>query len=92
MFLMHDDAVGDAAGWESYLAELQKVGAFQGGSEIGEGICARKSGSPSPISSHLTGFIRVSADSIEHAQALLAGNPVFEAGGTIEIRELSRSD
>jgi hypothetical protein len=54
IFLMHDDAVDDAAVWESYLTKLQKVGVFQGGSEIGKGIGARKSGSPPPISSHLT--------------------------------------
>jgi len=89
---VHNDAVDDTSDWEPYLATLKAAGAFQGGSEIGGGICARKSGAPPPISSHLTGFIRVSADSIEHAQVLLAGNPVFEAGGTIEIRELPLSD
>jgi len=92
IFLMHDDAVDDAAVWESYLTKLQKVGVFQGGSEIGKGIGARKSGSPPPISSHLTGFIRVAADSLEDAQGLSAGNPFSEAGGTVEIRELPRSD
>jgi len=40
----------------------------------------------------LTGFIRVAADSLEDAQGLSAGNPVSEAGGTVEIRELPRSD
>jgi hypothetical protein len=27
-----------------------------------------------------------------HARALLPGNPVFEAGGKVEMRELPRTD
>lgn len=34
----------------------------------------------------------VAADSLDAARALLAGNPVFEAGGTVEIRELPRTE
>jgi hypothetical protein len=33
----------------------------------------------------------VQADSIDDARRFLEGNPVFEAGGTVEIRELPRS-
>jgi hypothetical protein len=40
------------------------------------------------IARHITGFMRITADSVEHAQTLLPGNPVFEAGGTVEIRAL----
>jgi hypothetical protein len=40
----------------------------------------------------LTGFIRVRAKSLEQAKALVAGNPLYEAGGTVEIRELPRTD
>jgi len=68
IFLVHDDAVDDAAGSEAYLTKLQKVGVFRGGSEIGKGIGDRKSGSTPPISNLLTGFIRVAADSLEDAQ------------------------
>ena len=65
---------------------------LQGGSAIGEGECARKSGAPGALTSHLVGFIRVNADNLAHAKSLLVGNPVFEAGGTVEIRELPRTD
>ena len=34
------------------------------------------------------GFIRVRAADIEAARHFLAGNPVYEGGGTVEIREL----
>jgi hypothetical protein len=37
------------------------------------------------------GFIKVQAESLDHARELLKGNPVFEAGGTVEIRELPRT-
>jgi hypothetical protein len=29
----------------------------------------------------------VNADSLDQAKSMLSGNPVFEAGGTVEIRE-----
>jgi hypothetical protein len=90
IFLMHDD--GEAAGdWETYLAGLREHGVFQGGSEIGEGACFRKDGREAEVTAHIGGFIRVEAASLEAARALLAGNPVYEAGGTVEIRELPRS-
>jgi hypothetical protein len=44
------------------------------------------------VTAHLTGYIRVTADSIDQARSLLTGNPHFEAGGTVEIRELPRTD
>jgi hypothetical protein len=93
IFLMHKDAIADVADdWEVYIEKLQQGGYFQGGSTIGPGECFRKNGTVPQISSHLTGFIRVEADSLVHAKSLLTGNPVFEAGGTVEIRELLRDD
>jgi len=94
IFLMHDDAPefpGHEA-WGLYLGELQAKGRLQGGSAIGPGLCARKAGPAPPVTAHLTGFIRVEAADLGEARALLAGNPVFEGGGTVEIRELPRSD
>jgi hypothetical protein len=89
MLLMHDDIPDDGAGdWQPYIATLQQAGCFRGGSAIGDGICARKSGSAPQITRHISGYIRIGADSLDHARALLHGNPVFEAGGTVEIREL----
>ena len=87
ILLMHDDAPG-GLDWDPYLSTLREAGVFQGGSSIGEGSCARKSGEPPAPTAHITGFIRVTAPDFAHAQSLLAGNPVYEAGGTVEIREL----
>jgi hypothetical protein len=38
----------------------------------------------------VTGFLRIRAASLDEAASFLAGNPVFEAGGTVELRELPK--
>jgi hypothetical protein len=92
ILLMHDDAVASTTPemWNSYFSFLRGRGAFEGGSSIGAGKTFRKQGVPRLASEHLTGYIRVTAKSLEVAQELLSGNPVFECGGTVEIRELPR--
>jgi hypothetical protein len=93
ILLMHADSItDDDSDWEPYLRKLRQVGVFEGGSPIGGGVCVRKSGSPAPLTSDVVGYIRVSAESLDEAQSLVTGNPVFEAGGTIEVRELPRTD
>ena len=90
LLLMHGDTTEpeSAAAWEDYLATLRRVGAFMGGSSIGAGTVMRRAGVAAPVSAELTGFIRVSATDLDAAQRLVAGNPVYEAGGTVEIRAL----
>jgi hypothetical protein len=81
----------DADEWAVYFAKLRKAGVFQGGSAIGDGVCMSKSSSTPGITAHLVGYIRVRAESLAEARELVTGNPVFEAGGVVEIRELPRS-
>lgn len=92
MLLMHDDALAEAddAAWSRYFETLHQSGAFEGGSSIGAGQCFRKSGEPGPLGAHLTGFIRIKAANLDAAKAFLLGNPVYDQGGTIEIRALPR--
>ncbi|CAN5158833.1 hypothetical protein BH11MYX1_BH11MYX1_02150 [soil metagenome] len=89
ILLHHDDATAEA-GWNEYLAKLRASGQFDGGSSIGAGACFNKSGPAKPTSS-VVGFVRVRAESLDAARTFLAGNPVYEAGGTVEIRELPKS-
>jgi len=90
LLLMHDDAAtAETGSWEDYIAK--QAGAFEGGSAIGDGTCVRKDGVAPPITAHLVGYIRVNAPGIAQARSLLAGNPHFEAGGTVEVRELPRT-
>jgi hypothetical protein len=90
IFLMHNDgAKTRAEDWPAYFANLRASDGFDGGSAIGKGACFRKSGA-TPATSPISGYIRVQAASLDEAKKLLAGNPVYEAGGTVEIRELPR--
>jgi hypothetical protein len=93
LLLMHDDAPGPVGedAWGAYFQRLRAGSHLEGGSAIGAGVCLRKDAAAPAIAKHLTGYIRINADSLEHAQALVAGNPVYEAGGTVEVRELPRT-
>jgi hypothetical protein len=59
---------------------------------MGQGECVRKSGVAPQMTSNLSGFFRIEADSLLQAKSLLAGNPVYEGGGTVEIRELPQTN
>ena len=81
-------AADNADAWGKYLARLGATGCFDGGSSIGPGLLLRK-GHPDRVSTpDLSGYLRFRADSLLAARALLLGNPVYEAGGTVEVREL----
>ena len=92
LMLMHDDPIRSASesDWAAYIQALVKSGAFRGGSAIGSGVCRRKSGPAPPITARIGGYIRLEADSLAEVEALLVGNPVFENGGTVELRELPK--
>ncbi len=95
ILLMHNDAPDQSgerdAQWTAYFAKLQQAGAFQGGGAIGDGLCASKSPAARGITQHLAGYLRIQAESLSHARELVVGNPVFGAGGTVEIRELPKT-
>jgi len=96
ILFMHDDAADasiadDGARWEHYLSWLRASGQFDGGSSIGPGVLARRDGATAPAQGRVNGYIRIRAESLEAAQRFLAGNPTYDAGGTVEVRELLRS-
>ncbi|MCA3695276.1 hypothetical protein [Aquidulcibacter sp.] len=90
ILLMHADTTSPEreAEWEAYIGRLIGAGIFQGGSSIGQGGTFRKQGDAAPLTRQLTGYIKIQAECLEEARAALAGNPTFESGGTVEIREL----
>ncbi|CAN5412158.1 hypothetical protein BH09PSE6_BH09PSE6_13690 [soil metagenome] len=95
ILLMHDDVPvehrpASETGWDDYIAGLAATGQFLGGSSIGPGVCHRITAKPAADESKLSGFVRVVAESVEDARKFLSGNPVYEAGGTVEIRLLPR--
>ena len=77
--------------WGEYIERLMGSGCFRGGSDIGHGKCVRKQVEAPEIHTHLVGCMRIEAASLAEAEALLEGNPVYEAGGTVEIRTLPQS-
>jgi len=90
ILLMHADTLRPERDedWEPFIGRLIRLGCFQGGSSIGQGQAFRKEGDPAPLTRQLTGFIKIQAESLEESRAALEGNPTYEAGGTVEIREL----
>ena len=94
ILLMHVDTTSTPASeaWDAYFSRLASLGVFDGGSAIGKGAVYRKAGPAGPSSGHIDGYIRVRAASLAAARALLEGNPVYECGGSVEIRELPRDD
>ena len=95
LLLMHGDSqdhklAQSGEQWERYLGVLRASGRFDGGSSIGTGAPYRKGRDPVAAKDGVSGFLRVRAASLDEASGFLAGNPVFEAGGTVELRELPR--
>jgi hypothetical protein len=95
ILLMHDDVVdcaksNDGENWGKYFAALSNTGHFDGGSSIGNGESLKKGQTPSATVSQIGGFIRVRAESLEAAKTFLRDNPVYEGGGTVEVRELPK--
>jgi len=93
LLLSHDDTADSPSGemWSAYQGRLRELGVFDGGSAIGRGETLRKTQAPAPVSASLCGYIRVRAPSLTQARDLLDGHPIYEAGGTLEIRELPKS-
>ncbi len=92
ILLMHDDTQEPVRPdlWPPYFAKLREAGVLQGGSAIGRGETVRKDGKSKPPTDHLSGYIRLSAENLAEAKALIHGNPVLECGGTVEICALPR--
>jgi hypothetical protein len=90
IFFMHVDTVSEesSADWENYIGKLIASGHFQGGSSIGNGFAYRKGHVTVPASDQINGFIRLEGINLENAGEYLDGNPTYEAGGKIEVREL----
>ncbi|WP_198120195.1 hypothetical protein [Massilia rhizosphaerae] len=96
ILFMHDD-VADAAiatdeqRWTQYMSALRASGQFDGGSAIGKGMVFRKDRAGQAATTTVSGYLRVRAENAEAAQRFLVGNPNYDAGGTVEIRELPRT-
>ena len=89
MLLTHGDTTRpeSAEEWDAYFERLNRSGAFDGGSSMGAVRSFRLVGEPA-TAARLTGFMRVRAADWSQAESFIEDNPVFKAGGTVELREL----
>lgn len=93
ILLMHNDVqdqqrADNSNNWDNYLSTLRDSGQFDGGSAIGNGQRYNKHLADQNANTEIGGFIRIRAENLQAAKQLLAGNPVYEAGGLVEIREV----
>jgi len=93
LLFMHNDAPDGGkprpqAEWTEYFDRLNAEHVFEGGSSIGGGLCVNIDGKSRTITSPIYGYIRLRVRDLDQARELAAQNPVYKAGGTIEIREL----
>ncbi len=94
MLMLGDRQVPDDSSsedWASYIDKLIKTGSFRGGSALGNGIAVYDKSNEGSAACTATGFMRFEAEAIDDVVALLDGNPVYEAGGKIEILEIVKS-
>ncbi len=89
LLLMHDTGgAEDPGAWGPYLERLRGSGRFEGGSSIGAIAAHHKGGLDAQHADPLVGYLIVHAEDPAAARGFLEGNPVFEAGGTVEVCEL----
>ena len=96
ILFMYDDVLDrqgadDENLWAQYLAMLRASGQFDGGSAIGDGTLFKKNCASKSATRAVTGYLKIRAQNLLAAQRFLIGNPTFEAGGTVELRELPRN-
>jgi hypothetical protein len=84
-FVMVMRGAASHGSWEAYIEKLIASGGFRGGSSLGNGLSVTRGQVDGE--SDITGFIRLSVENLEAAKALLDGNPLYEAGGTVDLLE-----
>jgi len=82
LIMMGSASNGD---WETYVDKLVGLGKLRGGSSLAKGLRISKGGVDSDCA--VSGYIRLEVADIEKAKSLLIGNPLYEAGGVVEILE-----
>lgn len=94
MLLMHNDydMEGRSENWQQYLDGLASAGVLRGGSAMGAGVCMRRAADAPANTRHLVGYVKLEVRDLGHARECVHGNPVYEAGGTVEIRELPETE
>lgn len=82
--------------WKSWMGDLGEAGHFVEGEPLKrEGKLVRERGKVITDGPYMEGkelvggYLIVSANSLEHAAELSKGCPIFDLGGTVEVREIA---
>lgn len=84
--------------WFDWIEQLRKQGVYKGGDPLERGakILAGKDGTSvtdgpfAETKEAVGGYVIVGASSEQHAMELARGCPIFEEGGTIELRVIQK--
>ena len=93
ILFMHNDATrpGKPEDWDRYISLLRAGKHFVGGSAIGAGVTIKGDAVSDKITPNIGGYMVIHARDIEEAKQLVQENPVRQAGGTVEVRDLPRT-
>ena len=84
-FMMIMMGAASTGNWDGYIEKLIAEGKLRGGSSLGNGARVSKGMNDSDCA--ITGYIRIEVADIDEARTLLTGNPLYEAGGFVELLE-----
>ncbi len=76
--------------WTRFIENAQASGMFKGGSELGQRYPIGATDVPDPTNV-IDGFMRFDSNDLSQLMALLESHPCIIHGGTIELREMPRS-
>ena len=82
MLMKVSAASGD---WDDYIEKLVSSVKFRGGSSLGNGVSVAEG--KVDCRCEVTGYMRFSAECSEEVKEFITGNPLYEAGGSIELLE-----
>ena len=82
MVMMRGASSGD---WATYIEKLIALGKLRGGSSLANGERLSKRGVEDECT--VSGYIHIEVADMDEARSLLKGNPLYEAGGVVEILE-----
>lgn len=82
---------GSSADWDAYFQMLLDNRHMLGGSALAAGISLQGSQFSAPLSSTITGYLLIQAESLEQAKQIMFQSPVHKSGGTVEMFALVKS-
>ena len=83
-----DSSDGDMRSWNAFIDELRQGGHFVGGGALGDGCVRKLKATTDEISDQLAGYMVITAESLQEANALLDECPTIRGGGSVEVRRI----